>query len=355
VLSRVSVPACRAAILASIVGLSGCKSASTDACDPTDPLCGPTRVATSVTLAPDAVTLTSVGATQQLVPSVLDQNGQPINNATVSWSSDDQNVVTVSTSGLVRAVATGTTQVRATSGSAAAAVTASVCISAGTLAFGEVRHQSLAATDCRLVDGSYADFWTLNLTTAGSIQIDLLSGTFDTYLGLLDSEGEILGDSDDHDNPIGATFYDTSARIERTLGTGSHTIVATSYTPATTGSYQLSVGPGLPCPEEAVIALGTSTTGQALAGDDCTYDQYYADVYVVRISGSSVTATLTSANFDAYLTLLDPSGNIIQTDDDGGGGTNALISRSGMTPAWYVFEVSSAFQGETGNYTLTVN
>ena len=356
-LSSVTDRQCRAAVLALLLGVAGCKSASTDACDPTDPLCGTNRVATTVTLDPDAVTLTSVGATRQLVPTVLDQNGQAINNAPVTWRSDNPAVVTVSASGLVRAEGTGTTEVHATSGSAVAAVTASVCVPAGTMAFAEVLFSDLAATDCRLADGAYADFVTLNISAgaAGPIQIDLLSATFDTYVALLGPQGAILAEDDDHSNTVGAAYYDASARVEQTVGAGTYTIVATSFLPATTGSYQLSVGPGLPCPEEATIAL-PSITNQALASaDDCSYNGFYADVYVVRVSSTStVTFTATSLALDAYLTLYDPSGNILQEDDDGAGGTNARITFS-LVPAWYVIEVSSALQGQTGGYTLTVN
>jgi hypothetical protein len=68
-----------------------------------------------------------------------------------------------------------------------------------------------------------------------------------------------------------------------------------------------------------------------------------------------VTFTLTSANFDAYLTLLDPSGNIILVDDNSAGGTNARIISGTLPSGWYVVEASSALPGETGSYTLTVN
>jgi hypothetical protein len=338
-----------------MLGVAGCKSASSDACDPTDPLCGSNRVASTVTVDPDTVSLSTVGATQQLTHSVLDQNGQPINNAPVTWRSDNQNVVTVSTSGVVRAEGAGTTRVHATSGSATAAVTASVCVPGGTIPFADVRFDNLATTDCLLSGGFYADMWTLNVTTPDTIQIDLLSATFDAYVGLLDSGGAILAEADDHDNPIGAPFYDASARIRQPVGAGSYTIVATSFTSAGTGPYQLSVGLGLPCPEEALVAIPSSTAQALAVASDCSYSLFLADVYVVRVaSSSSPTFTATSAAFDAYLTLYDPSGNILYEDDNAAGGTNARISQP-LTPAWYVIEVSSAIQGQTGNYTLTIN
>ena len=55
----------------------------------------------------------------QLTATVLDQNGQPIAGAPVSWTIDDNTVATVSTGGLVTAVQNGSVTVTATSGSAA--------------------------------------------------------------------------------------------------------------------------------------------------------------------------------------------------------------------------------------------
>ena len=52
----------------------------------------------------------------QLSATVYDENNDVIEDATVAWESDDTSVATVSTSGLVTAVARGTTTITATSG-----------------------------------------------------------------------------------------------------------------------------------------------------------------------------------------------------------------------------------------------
>ena len=72
--------------------------------------------AARVVVDPDSETLTSVGATVQLSATVYDVNNDVIEDATVAWESDDTSVATVSTSGLVTAVARGTTTITATSG-----------------------------------------------------------------------------------------------------------------------------------------------------------------------------------------------------------------------------------------------
>jgi hypothetical protein len=84
------------------------------------------RIPTTITPTPSAVVLTSLGETQQLSTSVSDQNGNPLTEAAVSWSSTDGAVASVSPTGLVTAVGPGTAEVIATAGSANATVAVSV-------------------------------------------------------------------------------------------------------------------------------------------------------------------------------------------------------------------------------------
>ena len=73
----------------------------------------PAPVAT-VTLAPTTLSLT-VGQTGPLTPTLKDANGNVLTGRTVTWSSDTPGVATVSTSGVVTAVAAGTATITATS------------------------------------------------------------------------------------------------------------------------------------------------------------------------------------------------------------------------------------------------
>ena len=89
--------------------------------DPVEP-----PVATTVAVAPATASLASLGETVQLSATVRDQNGEVMAGASVSWSSSDNAVVSVNTSGLVTAAGNGTATVTATSG--AASGTASVTV-----------------------------------------------------------------------------------------------------------------------------------------------------------------------------------------------------------------------------------
>ena len=83
-------------------------------------------IPTTVTLSTSAISFTVLGQTQQLVPSVSDQDGKPLAGADVSWSSSNTGVASVSSSGLVTAVGAGSADVTATAGSATATAQVSV-------------------------------------------------------------------------------------------------------------------------------------------------------------------------------------------------------------------------------------
>jgi len=85
---------------------------------PTPPTPPPTPVATSIVVTPSSVTLAEIGATEQLTATVRDQNNNPMTGQTVSWTSSNTAVATVSGNGLVTAVSNGTTQITARSGNA---------------------------------------------------------------------------------------------------------------------------------------------------------------------------------------------------------------------------------------------
>lgn len=71
------------------------------------------QVAASITLSPSSLVLAGPGATATVTASVMDAGGSVIASPTLTWSSDDEGVATVSDVGLVTGVASGNTTVRA--------------------------------------------------------------------------------------------------------------------------------------------------------------------------------------------------------------------------------------------------
>lgn len=107
--------------LALIVACGDADDGPTEPTEPPEPL-----VATTLNISPASVDLSSFGETLQLTATVLDQNGQPIASAPVSWAIDDDSVATVDAGGLVTAVQNGSATVSATSGSASGTTSVTV-------------------------------------------------------------------------------------------------------------------------------------------------------------------------------------------------------------------------------------
>ena len=79
-----------------------------------------------IVIEPMTATLMAIGDTVQITATVLDQNGQLVAGAVVTWQSSDESVATVTPEGLVTAVGNGTAQITATAGNASATATVQV-------------------------------------------------------------------------------------------------------------------------------------------------------------------------------------------------------------------------------------
>ena len=84
-------------------------------------------------------------------------------------------------------------------------------------------------------EGSYARSYTFTLTEATHVAINLTAPE-DPYLFLLDSSGMVVHESDN------ITTRNLNSRIDETLQPGRYTIEATTYFPARTGTFHLSIG-----------------------------------------------------------------------------------------------------------------
>jgi hypothetical protein len=84
-----------------------------------------TVVPGDITVTPTTATLDAVGQTQQLTAVVTDQDGATITSPSIRWSSSNAGVASVTSTGLVSAVGSGTVTITATAGpvSATSAVT----------------------------------------------------------------------------------------------------------------------------------------------------------------------------------------------------------------------------------------
>jgi uncharacterized protein YjdB len=82
--------------------------------------------AARVDVSPDAPTLSAIGDSVQLTAAPLDANDNAVEDATITWSSADDEVATVDDSGLVTAAGNGTASITAQAGAAAGAAAVTV-------------------------------------------------------------------------------------------------------------------------------------------------------------------------------------------------------------------------------------
>ncbi|HEX8353698.1 MAG TPA: pre-peptidase C-terminal domain-containing protein, partial [Pyrinomonadaceae bacterium] len=106
------------------------------------------------------------------------------------------------------------------------------------IGFGQTVGGSLASTDCRSsLRGSsyYADRHTFSGVAGQQVSISLASSSFDAYLYLVGTAGQLLTYDDDSGGGL-------DSRIVITLpSSGTYTVESTSYSENSTGSYALSI------------------------------------------------------------------------------------------------------------------
>lgn len=223
---------------------------------------------------------------------------------------------------------------------------------------GQTLSAALAATDPKLDDDSYFDHFSFTGRRGERIEVEMRSAAFDSHLsvGRLDgTELNILKSDDD-----GAGGSD--ARVRLTLPEdGEYTIRANSLNGGESGAYTIALRPAPPVPptpRPQAIRAGQTVSGQlsdndAQADDDSFYDAY---VYEGR-AGERLRITMRSPDFDAFLAVGQGTGEsfeIIDRDDDGGEGTDAMLEITLPRAGTYVIRANTLSSGETGTYTLVV-
>ncbi len=114
----------RALVAGAVLWTSGACSGSDGGGSPQPDLPRPTNV----TVSPATLEFEASGATASLTAAVTDQFGAAMDGVTLTWSSSNSSIATVSPSGLVTAVATGSTTIRATAGNASGTAGVTVAI-----------------------------------------------------------------------------------------------------------------------------------------------------------------------------------------------------------------------------------
>lgn len=211
------------------------------------------------------------------------------------------------------------------------------------------------------VDNSYFDLYSFEGRAGQRVQIDMSSREIDSYLILIDPNGEEVAQDDDGGGG-------SNARIVATLPiNGTYLLLANSYDAGEAGNYNLQAQvtgngggvanqgrqasqgrqPGVLLQEEGVLGPGAAV----LPSDGSLYQTHSFE----GRAGQAVTINLESSDFDTYLALIDPDNKIIGENDDisqtnPNSGLTITLPRSGM----YSVIVNAYDRTGRGRYVLTV-
>jgi uncharacterized protein YjdB len=281
----------------------------------------------SVTITPAKDTV-SVGAQKQLAVAVVDANGHTITNPAVTWSSANNGIAIVSSSGLVQGVSTGTAQIIAASGGKAdtnttlvvQASVASVNVSIGsaTIAVGGTTVVTATSKDAT---GNVLPGRTISWTSGGSGTASVSAGGVDpnTQLDTATVSGVAIGGpvtitATSSNNVQGSAQVTVATAINhinlspnqftmnthatRTIGAtafdvGNHAISGVVFTWSTKSGGSIAgvdqtgkvtgVGPGI----DSVYASAQGVTG----GAEVTVNQVPVTAVIVAPSSSQLTNT----------------------------------------------------------------
>ena len=230
------------------------------------------------------------------------------------------------------------------------------------IALGQTAMARLESSDPLMEDDSHYDDYIYSGEPGDALVITLRTADFDAYLtwgtGVGSSFSAIISD----DDSAGGT--DSELRVS-TGGGGPYVIRVNSLFADETGDYTLSVARG--GDDEAAAASGDggeleanqSVRGRLEGADPSLSDGSHFDSYIYRDEGGAeILITLTSEDFDAYLrggrTGADGSFELIDSNDDGAGGTNSRLHARVPEDGIYVIQANSFSGGQTGDYTLAV-
>jgi hypothetical protein len=211
----------------------------------------------------------------------------------------------------------------------------------------------LVSGACRGADGQPVDWYQFTTPSDGTAALFMTSTSVDAYLTLIDSQGTVLRRDDN-------SYGGTDSLIVQWLPGQTYTFGATASGGSQTGRYRIDV---LYSPSDRPAGclplgdLATGTTQGSLAFTSCQYnDDTFADLYRVQVtSPGNLSIEMDSDSLDAYLYLLDYQGNVVDFDDDSGGGTNALLTTAVDVGIYYVVAKPFVNQGYVmGPYVLTV-
>ncbi|MEM9818569.1 MAG: S8 family peptidase, partial [Cyanobacteria bacterium P01_D01_bin.6] len=192
-----------------------------------------------------------------------------------------------------------------------------------------------------------------DVTAGQQVQVNLDSFEFDTYLQLINADtGQVIGFDDDSGWGFNSQLtFTAEADIDYILR-------ATSYGAQATGDYTLTTSVGSALPATPILDNQVITgTLDASDPDNPTRAGRFRDDYLLTdvFAGDQVQVSL-EGGFDTYLQLVNAdTGEIIDSDDDGGWGLDSQLTFTAAADVDYILRATSYGAQATGDYTLATS
>jgi hypothetical protein len=224
---------------------------------------------------------------------------------------------------------------------------------AADLAVGQTKDGVLEPGDEIAGDGPFQDRWTFQAAAGARLRLELRSNDFDAYLIVLGPDGRAVGSDDDGlgDNDASLAF--------RAEPAGRYTALATSYgDEPKTGAYTIALveerGEFAEPGEIATIAPGETREGRLETGDRFGSRGFEDRWTFTARQGQLLRVDVGSAAFDAYA-VLRQAATPVDSNDDGGDGTDARIMTVAPTTGTYTVVVSALSENRSGGrYTIAL-
>ena len=195
-------------------------------------------------------------------------------------------------------------------------------------------------------DGEHAVYYGFTLDQAARVVIEMTSGDVDSWLALR-SGAPPGNDMALEENDDGGPGVD--ARIERFLAAGSYTIEATTLDAGETGDFMLTL----------TVDEEDNRAGDVAHEQTLVFDSAYSaaidspgdeDVYRIVVAYPGVLTVYTTGTTDTFGELLDASGGVLVSNDDGDD-LNFKLSTQVVADTYYV-RVRHYDRDETGRYQV---
>ena len=227
---------------------------------------------------------------------------------------------------------------------------------------GQTVQGELSSGDAVLGDDTFYDVWRFRGEEGHVYAVMLRSDDFDAYLAVGSTAEDDCADCEEDDDGGGGT----DARAEfRAPSSGTYVIRANSLSAGETGRYTLELQDlgeraqvAIADVEAIPIRLGEAVRGELTTDDVQAGDNSYYDLYAYQgRAGETITITLRSDEFDAYLALGQLSAGTfeeMESNDDGPDGTDSEIRITLPESGEYLIRANALSEGETGAYTLRI-